>query len=213
MRETDKYDIARLSWFISTFFLCVLPPVGFVLVIVRLLLESKLHEYGEDNMWIPGIAATAWGAMAILLIFIAVGKDVFNSPKNLLVLFIFLLCILGGILIFIVRSVYIRREKQMALIKTVIKRGRLTYINEIAEAIDTSREQTEEQIAFMIECGYLTGYRMDRENHCLQAIKPDVYVRCICSSCGAELQIFPKKDITCAYCGSPIDPVKDNADR
>lgn len=193
-------DFNKNSWIVVAVALWVFPPVGFVLALTRCLFEKKLHEYGEDYILQPAIAAIALSIFEILLMGVIGGR----SGATLYIAGIWGLSIIGGIIMLVTRHKYIVLDEQTDLCMTLIEKGYFLEISEISEYMLLPVNEVEKLIEYLMNEKRLTGFNLDTEHHKLIATAPYKYFRFNCKSCGADQQLMRGRDITCPYCGSPV---------
>ncbi|MBQ0060042.1 MAG: hypothetical protein KBS83_08870 [Lachnospiraceae bacterium] len=217
--SSDRSKKSLPVWTILAFINFIFPPVGLVLTIIRCAMEKKLHVYDQDEILSPAIAVICVSLAEMALIG---GISLKSNDGAAIIMGIYLLAVLGGIIMLVTRRRNIRMDEEVDMCWVLIQKGYLTDTEEMAKSMGISRDRVEDLIELMIPAGEkapksnaagfaypgmptLAGFELIRDEHRVHATAPYKFFRNKCKNCGAETQLMKGRDLTCPYCGNPVE--------
>lgn len=200
MKKRMNYTgFAADSWTVTAFLIVLLPPLGFIPLGIRALLERKLHDPKKDPILGPAIAVLLVCSMMVAL-FTALLWEI----SRFLPLLMFGPGLLWGGLMLVLRRHYREQDARERLVKTIVFRGHMTDLPKIGECLSLSPEKTADYLDSLIRRGKLKNCAVDRDSRKLQVNAPWASVRCCCPNCGGDQIIDLGVHLTCQYCDSAL---------
>jgi len=194
----EKMSFTQLSIIIAVVATIVFPPAGIIVFAIRMAFEKRLHRTDTDYMLSPAIALIAASIFyeALLLIILGAEDDIF------IILAMFALPLIAGIALLIIRHSLRRHDYLARLCVTVIERGHLTELKKIAECLCLNEAQTAKLIAELAAENRLSCTLPEGAT---KLTAPWADIPYVCPNCDARFEITLGINVTCPYCGAPIE--------
>ena len=199
-KRTDRSSFAEVSWAVAAIVMCLFPPVGFIPLGLRALLERRFHDPKRDHILGPAIGVLLFCVFELVLL-----TAIFWDSDDMTAILVFAPGLLWGGLMLLLRRKYRQMDARDRLAQTVILRGHVTDLGKIAECLGMPEEHAARYLEDLIRRGGLKNCTVDRVEHCIRVSAPWASVRYNCPYCGGDQIIDLGIQLTCKYCDSALD--------
>ena len=199
-KRTDHSFFAEVSWAVAAIVMCLFPPVGFIPLGLRALLERRFHDPKRDHILGPAIGVLIFCVFELVLL-----TAIFWDSDDMTAILVFAPGLLWGGLMLLLRRKYRQMDARDRLAQTVILRGHVTDLGKIAECLGMPEEHAARYLEDLIRRGGLKNCTVDRVEHCIRVSAPWASVRYNCPYCGGDQIIDLGIQLTCKYCDSALD--------